>query len=46
LIHRAQEVSLELLDLRVEREKGAKRDLKVPRAIVASLVYKVFQDLR
>jgi hypothetical protein len=46
LVHRAQGVNLELPDLRVERERGVRRDLKVPRVIVASLVYKVFQDLR
>jgi hypothetical protein len=46
LIHRVHEVSLEPQDLRVERETGVRRDLKVPRVIVASLVYRVFQDLR
>jgi hypothetical protein len=46
LLYRAQEVSLELLDLRVARERGVRRDLKVPKAIVVSLACKVFQVLR
>jgi len=46
LLHRAQEVSLERRDLRAERETKVRRDLRVPRVIVASSVCKVSQDLR
>jgi hypothetical protein len=46
LLYRVQEVSLELLDLRAVRERGVRRDLKVPRVIVVSLACKVFQVLR
>jgi transposase-like protein len=46
LLHRALEVSLELLDLRVVRERKVKRGLKVPKATVVSSACKVFQVLR
>jgi len=46
LLHRDQEVSLELLVLRVVRERKVRRDLKVPRAIVDSSACKVFLDLK
>jgi hypothetical protein len=46
LLDRAQEVSLELLDLRVVRERGVRRDLKVLKAIAVSSACKVFQVLR
>jgi hypothetical protein len=46
LLHRVQEVSLELLVLRAVREREVRRDLKVPRVIVASSACKVFLELR
>ena len=46
MLHRDQEVSLELLVLRVVKEREVRRDLKVPRVIVDSSGCKVFLDLK
>jgi len=46
LLHRDQEVSLDLLVLRAVKEREVRRDLKVPRDIVDSSACKVFLDLK